>query len=71
MYDKLLKRVEKWFNDFTRCMYDYDDDLKGMIGSGVVKDATAIADLIVKIKTIQALDTNAELINAGRKAINK
>jgi len=66
MYEKLLKRTEKWFDDFTKCMYN-DDNIKGMIGSGVVKEASELADLIIKIKTIQALDTSADLIRASRQ----
>ena len=55
MYEKLLKQVEGWV---------------------LTKDAMTIVstealanylDLIIKIKTIQALDTSADLIRASRQ----
>jgi len=57
MYDKLIERVEELFNlavmaNINKESIKYDNEL---------------ADLIIKIKTIQALDTNAELIQASRR----
>ena len=51
MYDKLLKEVESWI-------------LKDSLN---VKQMTDYLDIIIKIKTIQALDTSADLIRASRQ----
>jgi len=52
MYEKLLKEIEDWlFSGHTLSDEAYSTHL----------------DLIIKIKTIQALDTNAELIQASRR----
>jgi len=53
MYDKLLKILEKRLSE---CTSHWD-----------LKEATNITDLIIKIKTIQALDTSADLIRASRQ----
>lgn len=36
-----------------------------------VEEANKTADLIIKIKTIQAMDVSAELIRESRKVLNK
>ena len=55
MYDKLLKGLEEnlWGN--------YDVEVLDY------KKLSELADLIIKIKTIQALDTSADLIRASRE----
>ena len=51
MYDKTLKKLEER-------LIDNVENLEA---------ANNLADLIIKIKTIQALDTSAELIAASRR----
>ena len=52
MYDKLLKKLEDWiFSEHT-------------ISNEAISN---YLDLIIKIKTIQALDTSADLIRASRE----
>ena len=55
MYEKLLKQVEGWI--LTK------DNLT-IVNTNQLG---AYLDCIIKIKTIQALDTSAELIAASRK----
>lgn len=51
MYDKLLEKIEGWIN------------LETTSTEGI----TNYLDLILKIKTIQAMDVSAELIRESRK----
>ena len=51
MYEKLLKEVESWI-------------LKDSLST---KQVAEYLDIIIKIKTIQALDTSADLIKASRQ----
>jgi len=53
MYEKLLKILEKRLSE---CTSDWN-----------LKEATNITDLIIKIKTIQAMDVSADLIRASRQ----
>lgn len=53
MYDKLLKEFEEILGN--------DDKLT------TLDSKNKILDLIIKIKTIQAMDVNAELIRASRR----
>jgi len=58
MYDKILKQLEECFNASLNTADVSDTD---------ANRASKLADLIIKIKTIQALDTSAELIAASRR----
>ncbi len=53
MYDKYLKEVESIFENRDCC-----DD---------IDYSNKLLDCVIKIKTIQAMDTNAELIQASRR----
>ena len=56
MYDKLLKEIEDWiFSGHTLSDEAYKTHL----------------DLIIKIKTIQAMDVSAELIRESRHVLTK
>jgi len=55
MYDKLLKQVESWVLT------------KDKMTTVSTKALSEYLDLIIKIKTIQALDTSADLIRASRQ----
>jgi len=55
MYEKLLKDLEDCLI-LTMSRKNWDID-----------KASKVADLIIKIKTIQALDTSADLIRASRQ----
>jgi len=54
MYEKLLKQLEE------QLVYNKNFN---------IEEDSKIADLIIKIKTIQALDTSAELIADSRQAL--
>ena len=54
MYEKILDSLEVQFKVDYDMNIDYDNLNK-------------IADLIIKIKTIQAMDTSAELVRKGRE----
>ena len=54
MYDKLIKEIEDIINNTTDRLNDY-------------KIMAGLLDNIIKIKTIQALDTSAELIANSRR----
>jgi len=68
MYDKHLKELEEQLDLVFNNMFG-DDELSEIIRGNIdlVQKATDLADLIIKIKTIQALDTSAELIQASRR----
>jgi len=55
MYDELLKQVESWVLT------------KDKMTTVSTKQLAEYLDLIIKIKTIQALDTSADLIRASRQ----
>lgn len=55
MYDKLLKQVESWILT------------KEKMTTVNTKTLNDYLDCIIKIKTIQAMDVNAELIRASRR----
>jgi len=55
MYDELLKKVESWVLT------------KDKMTTVSTKQLAEYLDLIIKIKTIQALDTSADLIRSSRQ----
>ena len=58
MYDKELKQLEECFRASLNTADILDKD---------AEKASILADLIIKIKTIQALDVSAELIANSRR----
>lgn len=55
MYEKLLKQVEEWIIFTTSSESESSENLGSYL------------DLVIKIKTIQAMDVSANLIRASRK----
>lgn len=55
MYDEILKQVESWVLT------------KDAMTTVNTKQLSEYLDCIIKIKTIQALDTSADLIRASRQ----
>ena len=56
MYEKLLKQLEE------QLVYNKNFN---------IEEDSKIADLIIKIKTIQAMDVSAELIRESRGVLRK
>ena len=55
MYEKIVEGLEiDLLGNYERAVHDYEQ-------------MAQLADLIIKIKTIQALDTSADLIRASRQ----
>jgi len=67
MYDKYLKELEGWLERLTGIIFSDDEICKHISDIDKLENASKAADLIIKIKTIQALDTSAELIQASRR----
>ena len=57
MYDKLLEKIEELFGGAV--MANINDE--------TIIYVSNLADLIIKIKTIQAMDVSADLIRASRR----
>ena len=68
MYDKYLKELEERLDHVFKNMFG-DDELSELVRTyiDIVQRASDLADLIIKIKTIQAMNVSAELIQASRR----
>ena len=72
MYDKHLKELEEQLDLVFNNMFG-DDELSEIIRGNIdlVQKAADLADLIIKIKTIQMMDKSAGMLDESQKAMGK
>ena len=68
MYDKHLKELEEQLDLVFNNMFG-DDELSEIIRGNIdlVQKAADLADLIIKIKTIQMMDKSAGMLDESKK----
>jgi len=64
--NELHKKISE--NIYVQLLKDYEDDINKIVNKYEdYKIVSGLLDNIIKIKTIQALDTSADLIRASRQ----